>query len=308
MCSQPGSLVSVQLEEHSPFQRAMMRLLDIQEQLEPVNQRLCTEGVLNLFISDLQNIVRDVSRMPSETLSLLIISKKMFLKNLRNASIELLLALDQLVAKGRTHQFYKHLSVCQEYFEEAFACKIDRQTTSLSAERYLNVPELPSGNLPTRIQQHCARILTSKTVLEREQESLENNDGLPSDHYNALLVALSGLAIPVKALCRWLDETRYFSEKPSLSYYQLQIHLYYVDEQTCKLIALIRTLQAISCSSTRQAKRIRLEIPHSLESLLRSSDDIPPALTALLDQMRFYRKSTPRLRLITSPEYTAKEE
>ena len=308
MSSLHGSLVSVQLEEHSPFQQAMMRLLDIQEQLEPVNQRLCTEGALNLFISDLQNIVQDVSRIPSETLSLLITSKKVFLKNLRNASIELLLALDQLVAKGRTHQFYKHLSVCQEYFEEAFACKIDRQTTSLSAERYLDVPELPSGNLPTRIQQYCAGILTSKTALEREQESLENNNGLPSDHYNALLAALSGLSTPVKALCRWLDETRCFSEEPSLSYYQLQIHLYYVDEQARKLIALIRTLNTISCSSTRQTKRIRLEISHTLESLLRSCDDIPAALTTLLDQMRFYRKSAPRLRLITSLEYAAKEE
>jgi hypothetical protein len=303
-----GSLVSVQLEEHSPFQRAMMQLLDIQEQLELVNQRLCTEGALNLFISDLQNIVQDVSRIPSETLSLLITSKRVFLKYVRNASIELLLALDQLVAKGRTHRFYKHLSVCQEYLEEAFACKIDRQTTSLSAESYLDMSQLPSGNPPTRIQQHSADILTSQTALEHEQESLANNDGLPSDHYNALLAALSGLSTPVKALCRWLDETRHFSEEPSLSYYQLQIHLYYVDEQARRLIALIRTLHTISCLSSRQAKRIRLEISHTLESLLRSSDDIPPALTALLDQMRFYRKSTPRLRLITSREYAAKEE
>jgi hypothetical protein len=303
MTSQTSMLPKVHEEESSPLQRAVAQLLDIQEQLGPLNQRWCTEDSLSTLINDLQNISQEIRSIPLEIIQLWAIPKKALLSTLRSAYIELLLALDLLTTKGRTRGFYKHLSICQEYIERAVTYKIEREAISLPSNHDLEIQKTPSGSLFTLVQHYSADILESQAILECEYEALEHEDEPSRERYNAILAALSTLSIPVRALCRLLNETPCFSEEPSLFYYQLQINLCYVGEQADKLKMLIRAFHSGYDPSSRQAKKISLEILHTLKSLLRCNNDVSPTVTGLIDQMRFYGKSGPKLRLIVSPNY-----
>jgi hypothetical protein len=115
MSNLQASLVSYLQTEQDPFQHVMAVLLDMQQQLEATRQRQCNEKILDLLLGDLQSTAREVRQMPLAPGSWTKAVQGKLLKHIRNASVELLLALDQVVAYGRTYRFYQHLAICQEH-------------------------------------------------------------------------------------------------------------------------------------------------------------------------------------------------
>lgn len=299
MSNLQASLVSYLQTEQDPFQHVMAVLLDMQQQLEATRQRQCNEKILDLLLGDLQSTAREVRQMPLAPGSWTKAVQGKLLKHIRNASVELLLALDQVVAYGRTYRFYQHLAICQEHLAEALlVCKEDTLAGSSSLHECADAPQLPSGDLHTDIQRCCSAILVARTALAYEQQKLANQYGVSSDCYRALLAALIALNTPVKSLCDLLAETRYRLNDPFAPCDQLQIHLYYIDEQNRRLVALIRTLQTLS--TNRQIKRICLEISLTLDALLQCSTEVPLAVKALLNHLPSVRKSVRRLCLVPS--------
>jgi hypothetical protein len=290
--------VFIQEEVSNSLMQEMERLLNVRKQLEPENLRECNENSLNRFIVQLQEISKEIRCMPPEATQPYVTSRNALLKYLHNAFIELVLALDHFTTKGRTSRFYKLLSKCQEYLESAYECKIDEPI--LKTIRLFDKSEQSSGNFFTQSSSYYTYIVAAQASLEEVYELLLEDDNIQVDRYDHTVTILGKMSIPIRELCRLLNENTYFSGEASTLYYQLRVNLYYVDEQIQELIALIRTFRSIYRSSQKQARKASQEIYHKLELLIRSSNDLPNTITALLDQQRFQIKSNYRLRLIPS--------
>lgn len=299
MSEQGVSPVAVRPEEPHPFQHALARVLDLQQHLEPTRQRRYGQRMLKRSLDDLESLTHNIRCAPCEPCSQTRAAQMELVRHLQAAAIDLLLALDQIVAHGRTYRFYRHLALCQDALASAqLVCRAE------TSERSYRLPASPVGSQPAggglavRIQHHCSLIQEWHAALERERQVLAEYDGASTDSYNALLADLVALSAPVTALCDALTDVRHRLGDPQTLCDQLQIHLCYIDAQIQRLVDFIRTIQTPAASTSRQVKKTRLEISLTLDALLQCSDDVPPTVSALLGHLRSTRSKAPWLRLV----------
>jgi hypothetical protein len=287
--------------------RQIKQLLEIREQLEPACLRTHTEDSLNQLIIQLQEIARDIRCMPSKITETLGISKKTLVKHLHNASIELIMALDQLTTRGQTSYFYKHLVTCQEYLDAAAACKMN-SPIFLQEDYYAGASKTPPGNLLMHAGKYCEVMVAAQTSMENAHRRLLDNEEVHVDRFDHVITTLNTIRLPVQELRELLNRSIYSLEETSDISYRLCVNLSYLEDQIPRLLTMIKTFRSIYCRSPRQALRTSKEIAYKLKSIAQSSSEVSRALTNLLNQSRHHLKNEHRLRLIYSSEHASMEE
>ncbi len=287
----------------------LLDLSDLKPLLENEQVRNVTEDMIFQVMVRVHEISKAIRALPNEAIQRYVASKDAALKSLRDASIELNLALDQLEKKGRTRSFYKSILRCQEYLEKALEQKIDEksiwevdvpsQATS-KAETLDNVKRL-TGNFISQARYCRLDILRALADLRDNCAILDEAsyafDGR-SDRCLQVTNVLHRLWDPIRELCELLDNPGYSHIPISSHYCRLVVELHYSKEQLSKLIALIDTYRFRKLSPAK-ARKIKYEIQQAIESLLPSSSGIPQSIAAVLDEARFKERQASKLCSLT---------
>ncbi len=283
----------------------LLELSDLKNLLENEQVRNVTEDLIHHVMARVHEISKTIRALPSEAIQRYVASRDAVLKSLRDVSIELNLALDQLEMKGKTRSFYKSLLLCQEYLERALEQRIDEKSTwevdfpsqpSSEAEVRGNVKR-PTGNFISQARYYRLDILKALADLRDNcvilDEASYASDGWP---YRCLQItnALHALCEPIQELCDLLDSPGYFHIPVSSHYCHLVVELHHSKEQLSKLITLIAT-QRFHRLSSAKAQKIKHDVHQAIESLLQSSSGIPQSIAGVLDVAQFQERRVSKL-------------
>ncbi len=288
-------------EERDLFTQQMDELFHLAEQLEPVNLRQHDQETLNRLIVQLQTISQKIRHLPPEETHLLMSLRKDILKDLQEAIIELLLALDQYDAQGRTRRFYQCLSTCRSYLEHV----MERKREAINPAQVITVER----QLGTRGEDPIARIgasykaiIHAQLALAQTSELLLSEDEIRHGNYSHLEQTLMVTRQPAQELYNTLRDASFISEEAPLYSYRLQVLLGYIDEQIQRLLELLPLYRKSMHFSAKQACKMRREITRKLELVQHRSNDLPLAIIALLDHVHPSGGGRRRLYLVEAGE------
>lgn len=285
-----GEAGTMHNEEGEFLVEQMHLLFEVREQLEPANLRSHTENSLNLLVLQLQEIIREFRFTPSDVVETYVFSKKSLLTEIQNATIKLIMALDQLTMKGQTTLFYKHLVTCQEYLDAAAACWRSSPLT-LRTGHHEGTLKAPQGSLLV----HARKYSEALDVAQALMASVSFDDEtIASGQFDQIAVTLNTTLTSVSELEELLNRDTYMLDK-SISY-RLRINLSYLEDQIPRLLTMIKTFHA----SPRRVRKISQEIAYNLKAASQSCCDVSQALTDLLKQARPHVRKENSLRLIYS--------
>jgi|GEM_PF-6324729 len=283
------------------------QLPTIQKLLETENLRDFTVQTLTSLAAELRDIIVKIRDRPDTCLSSYIPSKDAILKNLRNASIELNLALDQLELKGKTSRFYKCLLACKEYLEKAFEQHENVVEVEMSqGKQDFSHPISPdsSVHLPTSLfltqMQECLTALTSlQQSLRHTYRILKDEDEIWTDQCNYAISTIDTMNTIIRKLCGLFDGSVQLPPTFATSNYEYMVTLYYIDEQGRKLVALLTSFRAACRFTSRQSITLREEIYVKFETLIQNNDDILHRLSMLPKQENPRKIASSHLRLVS---------
>ncbi len=293
--------ISGQTEERDLSAQQIDELFHLAEQLEPVNLRQHDQETLNGLVVQLQTISLKIRRLSPEKTHLMMSLRKDILKDLQEAIIELLLALDQYDAQGRTRRFYQCLSNCRLHLEHI----IERELEALKSAQTITVERQPEtrGEDPiSRIGASYKAIIHAQHALAQTSEILLIEDEIYHSNYSRLEQVLMVTRQPAQELYNTLHDTPFISEEAPLHSYRLQVLLGYIDGQIQYLLELLSLYRKCMHFSAEQTRKMRKEIMCKLELVRHRSNDLPQAIIALLDHVHHSGKGRRRLYLVEARE------
>lgn len=276
--------ISEQEEEKDVWEQQMNKLSHLVEQLEPMYLHQHTQETLSHFIVQLQIISKKFRHLPLEETPLLRGLKKDLLKDLQEANIELLLALDQYDTQGRTRRFYQCLSTCQSYLEQALECKLEtcKPVPGLTIEHQ---PGVKQEDPMTRISALYKAIIHTQLNLAKTSKLLVNEEEIWYGNYCHLEQTLMIMRQLVKELHNILYEDSSIYEEATFYLFRLKVMVGYVDEKIQHLLELFHFYHLSTHISSKQAYKLKREITSNLELIQHRSGDLPQAIIALLDHI-----------------------
>jgi hypothetical protein len=288
--AQRGEAGTVHNEEGGFLAEQMHLLFEVREQLEPANLRSHTEQSLNFLVLQLQEIIREFRFTPPDVVESYVTSKKTLLTEIQNATIKLIMALDQLTMKGQTTLFYKHLVTCQEYLDAAATCWRSSPLT-LRTGHHEGTPKAPQGSL----LMHARRYAEALDAAQASMAGVSFDDEtVAGGQFDQLPITLNTTLTSVWELKELLNRDAYTLDK-SISY-GLRVNLSYLEDQIPRVLTMIKTFRA----SPRRVRKTSQEIAYKLRTISQSCRDVSQALTDLLKQARPHVRKENSLRLIYS--------
>jgi len=296
--------------ERNVSERDQDELPAVQKLLETENLREFTEEMISNLARELHDIIMEVRDCPKEYFFSSIKSKDAILTTLRNGSIELNLALDQLELKGKTPYFYKHLLACKEYLEKVFEQE-ELEVEAWTNRREQNYSILTSvANIVhppndlflflTQVQKYRTELVSLQQFLHPLYRLLNEEDEVWGDQCNRAISTLETMSTVIRKLCSLFDGSIPLSAALSVSKYEYMVTLYHIDEQVRKLEALFTSFRSVCRSTSKQAVKLREEIHIKLELLIQSNNDILCRLSTLLHQENPQKRGSSRhLRLVS---------
>lgn len=288
-------------EEKDLLTQQMEVLSYLVVQLEPINLRYHDQKTLNRFIVQLQTISKKIRHLPPEETLLLMNLRKDFLKDVQEAIIELLLALDQYNAQGRTRLFYQYLSTCQSYLQHAMEYKLEASKPA-QVMMVEHQPGTPQEDPIARIDATYKAIIHAQLALAETSELLLGEDEIRHGNYNRFEQVLITISQPVHELYKILREAPFISEEAPLYSYRLQVLLGYIEVQIQHLLELFLLYHRSMCISAKQTCQMRREITRKLELVRHRSNDLPQAIIGLLDHIHPSSRGRRRLYLVEAGE------
>lgn len=278
--------------------RQIELLEDIREQLEPTHLRSHTEDSLNSLVLQLQEVTRVIRFASTEVVESLVPSKKTLLTDIQNATIKLIMALDQLTTRGQTSYFYKHLVTCQEYLDAAVACRM-KNPFALRENHRTGTPKAPPGSLFMHARKYAEDLDAALTFMSNL--SIES-DIVRGDQLDQVAIVLNATST-----CVWELNELLMRDAPILDKsfsYSLRVNLSYLKDQIPRLLDMVKTFG----TSPKQARKISNEIAFKLKAISRSCSDVSHALSDLPKQAHPHVRKENNLRLIYSSAQIAAEK
>lgn len=282
------------------------RLFTIRELLEREDLHNFTEETLEDLVDQLREIIREIRNTSSKTIQVYMRSKDTILQLLRQASIALQFASDQLATKGRTLHFYKYLLAFQEYFEEAFEQE-PQEAYEFADSIVKTFPSLPFINQYTSaelgIDDFSKQLLKRKTELVFSQKPLPHlhklfsgTDTLLPDQCDQACSVLYSLNDVVKNTFPLINAAMSACLEVAISSdsCELLVTLCYAEEQISLLHSLIAQIGSIGQSRPKQEDKIKKEIKVIFDNIMEFISIIIKKMQDMImqcDQIRFRERA-----------------
>jgi hypothetical protein len=297
--------VSVQDTSKVPSQ-IHSRLSAVMELFEKEDLHNFAEETLENLVDRLREIIREIRNTSSETMQVYMRSKDTMLQLLRQASIALQFASDQLTTKGRTLHFYKYLLAFQEYFEEAFEQKpqeayefadtIVKTSLSLSLINQYTSAELGIDGFSRQLLKCKAELAFSQKPLLHSYKLFCERDTLLPDQCDQACTILYALNDVVKNIFSLINVAMSACLEVAVSSdgCELLVILCYAEEQIRLLHSLIAKFGSTGQSRPKQEDKMKQEINAIFKNIMQIISTIPQKMQNMImqcDQIRFRERT-----------------